>query len=478
MSLITKAIEKAERDAVPPPQPEIPTPSRGKKKVVIFLGALALVGVALGLVYLFLLRSAPEAPKNVVHRSISARKKPPKMALVQSQPNKADSSVRAAEEEKIPPENVSKEPSVAPTPAKDANVIAKEEKKVSAPKQELLSRAPENQTAEAGQEPASPEPEAGLQPERSVRPTGQKSKLSAPRQEPLSKPRETQPAQSKPEPAMVESAAELSAKPSVLSSSVQQGGIAEDTILGEEKIDSLPSSLPAKIPSPAHKDTSAKQVIPSNPGPFKSRLVQRPLGIADKSVSRAERFFRRGVDDQQQGELDRAIEAYRKTLSFDPHHEQARLNLATACMQLGKFKEAEQELMYLWALKPKDPKILFNFGLLLYQTGDHASAETKLKKLLEFDPYHLEGNLLLATLYQENGEYDKAVELCLKAYRINSTDPRVLYKLGRAFDGCGDGDNAAKYYRLFLFTNSEREEKLRSSVQDRLNYLLSQKEGR
>ena len=129
-----------------------------------------------------------------------------------------------------------------------------------------------------------------------------------------------------------------------------------------------------------------------------------------------------------------------------------------------------------YALRPLNPEILFNYALLLYQTGAPESAETKLEKLLEFDSFHLEANLLLGSIYEERGEVDKALELYVKAYRINSTDSRVLYKLGRAFDISRDKENAIKYYGLFLQAPGENEEELKSSVWDRLNYLLSQKE--
>jgi Flp pilus assembly protein TadD len=152
------------------------------------------------------------------------------------------------------------------------------------------------------------------------------------------------------------------------------------------------------------------------------------------------------------------------------------MNLATAYLQIGRYKEAERELIFLYALKPLDPRVLFNLGLLLYQTGNHESAEAKLRKLLEIDSFNLEANLLLGSIYEEKGEMVKALELYMKAYRINSTDAHVLYKLGRAFDLSKDKENAIKYYRLFLQAPGENGEDLKPSVRDRLNYLLSQKE--
>jgi Flp pilus assembly protein TadD len=244
----------------------------------------------------------------------------------------------------------------------------------------------------------------------------------------------------------------------------------------ESKKETAEKSVPKKTVVPGDEKTPSEESLLASLPESNKRSVPKPSGITDKSNSRAERFYNKGVSYHQQGDFDRAINSYKRALSFDPGHKQTHMNLATAYMQAGRLKEAEREFIYLYALRPLNPEMLFNFALLLYQTGDSASAETKLKKLLEFDSFHLEANLLLGSIYEERGEVDKALELYMKAYRINSTDARVLYKLGRALDMSKDGENAIKYYRLFLQAPGENGEELKSSIRDRLNYLLSQKE--
>jgi len=165
-------------------------------------------------------------------------------------------------------------------------------------------------------------------------------------------------------------------------------------------------------------------------------------------------------------------------LNYNPDHLQANMNLATAYLQTGRFKQAEQILVYLYASRPKDSKVLYNFGVLLYQTGEHESAENKLKKLLEVDPFHLEANLLLATIYEEKGAIDKAMGACMKAHQINSTHPRVIYRLGRLSDLAGQTVKAITYYQQFLNCPSEKEPELELAVRYRLKYLAARREER
>lgn len=206
-----------------------------------------------------------------------------------------------------------------------------------------------------------------------------------------------------------------------------------------------------------------------------AEVPQEKLAITGESDSRAQRYYNKGISYQKQLRFDLAVESYRKALSFNPEHKQARLNLATAYIQIGRLKEAERELTYLHAKNPEDPRILFNLGLLWHKFGDYVSAEAKLRRVLELDPFHLETNLLLASIYEEWGEGKLSLEYCTRAYRINSADPRVLYRLGRAWDMVNEPAEAVKYYRLFLNAGSEAEEGLKMAVRHRLDYLLSQR---
>lgn len=392
------------------------------------------MGIALGLGYLFILKPAPEVKPPVAHRSMSAQKKPLKPLTAKSEPNKADSLTKVAEGNKGAYPKATDRPIIAPVPPKDTKMIeSRQNKKFEAPKKETVTKTIQNQAPET---------------------------------------------KAKDETETLESLLEEPTEITTSSESEKQKETLTNTTPPEDKKKSFLENVSDKTFSLEQKKPPSEPKNLSPPPVFKMGLSQKPLTSTEKSIARAEKFFNKGNSYQQQGELNRAMDSYKRALSLNPDYEQAHLNLATVCLQLGKFKEAEQELVYLWALKPKDSKILFNFGLLLYQTGDHASAETKLKRLLEFDPYHLEGNLLLSSIYEEKGEWDQAIEHCMNAYRVNSNDPRVLYQLGRAFDLCGDEENAVKYYRLFLLTPLGNEEQLKSGVQERLSYLLSQKEGK
>ncbi|MGB7063460.1 MAG: tetratricopeptide repeat protein [Candidatus Zixiibacteriota bacterium] len=419
VGLITKTVEKVETKETPPIQPEAPPePDRGsgkpRKRTLGMGAALLVVVLSLGLGYMFFLKQDSEPPANTPRRSISARKEPGR--LVQ----------RPAEAKQDAGVSTTDPSQKKGTPTQSSNKPA----------------AGEGEAAEAAAASEAVTETLPAEEERSTQ--------VSPAEEP--------------------------GKGEVLPGPEDQEQISTDVASGEEG-GTLPGeymedetlSLP---PEELYSDEATRSYA-SDPG---REWTQTAVEVTERSASRAERYYKKGASYQQQGKLSQAIESYREALTFDPDHLQAHVNLATAYLQTSRFREAEQELAYLYAVKPKDPKVLFNFGLLLYRTGEYVSAEAKLRKLLELDPFHLEANLLLASIYEERGGINKAVELCMRAYQINSAHPRVLYRLGRAWDKVGDSAEAAKYYQLYLSTRSEKEGQLELVVRDRLNYLLSQKE--
>jgi Tfp pilus assembly protein PilF len=428
LGLITKAIEKVEDKENPPVQPETPPRSKGKKRFSILAAVLLLVGASLGLGYLFLLQPGSEAPPQVARRSISAKNKPPKPINGQSQQTKAADKAEAKPSKKESASGESPEKSVpSRKPTKEGGAAAEQKEKT--PEAAALApvAATEGQTFKAEEE-----------------------------------------LQTK-EPGILQSMA-----PSV--SSVPEIETLIESPPSEDKNEASFEAIPDNAASLGEQEEPTEQLaLSQGEGPGGS-LAQEKLTVRERSESRAERYYKKGVSYQQKGESARAIEAYRKALAYCPDHVEAHINLAIAYLQTGRLKEAEQELIYVYALKPTNCQILFNFGLLLFQTREYASAETKLKKLLQLDPFHLEANLLLSSVYEEKGRVGKTLEYCLRAYEINSADPQVLYRLGRAWDLAAETAKAIQYYRLFLGTDSEKSNGLRQAVRDRVDYLVSRKE--
>jgi tetratricopeptide (TPR) repeat protein len=306
---------------------------------------------------------------------------------------------------------------------------------------------------------------------------GRSMATAAPAEEPAFVPTKTEVSPGATEAKIAKVEGETSADLASLSGSAGEEVTAARPAPSSVREETPPISAPRRAEDQRVKQTPPAKIEEIGSRDSEASPPQEVLAVKERSNSRAQRYSSKGISYQRQGKLESAVESYKKALTSDPDHDEARLNLATALMQMGRLKEAEQELTRLYAKSPGDPRILYNLGLLLYRFGEYTSAESKLQEVLESDPLHLEAHLLLSNIYQAWEEHTKALEFCMNAYRINSADPRVLYRLGRMMDQAGELEGAVKYYRLFLKTGSEEESGARLAVRDRLNYLISQKGG-
>ncbi len=447
MGLITKAIDKVEKNESPPAQEEkAPRPNR-KKKILIAAVALLLVGICLGLGYLFLLQRTTEVPPQVARRSMSVKKRPskpaPKQAEAKGTGNLKDREMAA---EKTASEETSEETLPQKQPGRETATVRAKNMKPAVPEEESSDKIALNQTREVQGVPESTKSSTDI--------LGGESDQG---------------------PKIAESTVDETQEPEEPSAMQKEENLPADAATLEDT-EQAPGGLPHEAVSALSGQIPSEEVSPSYFEEKEKGWTEKQLAVTEKSDSRAKRYYRKGVSYHQQGKLNQAIDSYKEALTCDPDHLPTHTNLATAYLQTGRFWEAEQELVYLYALRPRDPRILFNFGLLLYRIGEHVSAEIKLKRLLELKPLHLEAHLLMASIYEKKGDIDQALELCIRACQLNSADPRVLYRLGRAWDMTGEPAKAVKYYQLFLKTHWPKEDGLQQAVRDRLNYLINRKE--
>ena len=458
MSLVTKAIDKVEGEQVKTPAIPIPTGPRKKKKLWFML-ALVILLLGLGTGYMLFFRSSPDAPTKPVARLAAAKRKPVKKDAVvptnQVQPKNSTAAAinqTGGEQKK---EDLSK-PLQKPMAG---NQISSRTKRT---KQTNLTKANENQKEKSPidrENTAINEENSVINESKEPNPVSAVKPANLPDEDESfeNSPSEVSPESETKTELPIQSEGKMEKKELPVPTSPIKGNLPKGQTVSKEK-------------SPALEKAATTQLKPDG------ELTRRVPEVGDKSDYRAQIYYKKGVAYQQERKYDQALDSYKKALTLNPGHEQARVNLASVLMQIGRFKEAEEQLILLHALKPKDQKILFNMGLLSYKLAQYASAQDKLEQLLKINPFHLEACLLLASVYEDKGEMGKAEELCQQAYNIDTNSPAALYKLARVLDICGETSEAAKFYQLYLNSGLEKDNELELAVHERLNYLLLQKE--
>src|SRR5687767_4322422 len=119
---------------------------------------------------------------------------------------------------------------------------------------------------------------------------------------------------------------------------------------------------------------------------FQCGTLQRdPMPMTDMHVTSineraAEEYFRRGVDSENQGQHEKAVEFYERALNENPDHE-------SAC---------------------------FHLAVLYDRRAEDAKAIELYERICTSPPVHLNALLNLAVLYEDNNHYDEA-HRCLDA---------------------------------------------------------------
>ncbi|NQT06292.1 MAG: tetratricopeptide repeat protein [Candidatus Omnitrophica bacterium] len=131
------------------------------------------------------------------------------------------------------------------------------------------------------------------------------------------------------------------------------------------------------------------------------------------------------------GDIDKAIEEYKKASELNPKDPLPYGNMGSAYINLGKYKEGKEYIERALALNPNYPDALFNMGLIHEAMGSLEEAESFYKKGLALRPYFLPYHMGIASLYQRMGRIDMARRHWQEALKINPNADKARQMLGR-----------------------------------------------
>src|ERR1017187_1600173 len=145
-----------------------------------------------------------------------------------------------------------------------------------------------------------------------------------------------------------------------------------------------------------------------------------------------EQILKQAIDAHQSGDVEHAIQGYRKYLQIRPDASDVRSNLGAALASTGRYDEAIGE--YQAALKrgPGNPRIWLNLALAYYKAGQISKAAEELAGLHAAHPANQQIMLLLADCQLRQGEDVKVIELLTPLEKQNQNDLAIAYILGTA----------------------------------------------
>lgn len=145
----------------------------------------------------------------------------------------------------------------------------------------------------------------------------------------------------------------------------------------------------------------------------------------------AQELFLRGIELQQRGLFDHAIENYSRALTLDPENEDVLINLGAAHLQKGQAQKAVELLSRALHRNPDNPLALFNIGKAFLFLEDHHKALAAFERTEEFLPDDLDVKRSRSQVLAALGHKKEAVEVLLGILDRLADQPEALLGLGR-----------------------------------------------
>jgi len=142
-----------------------------------------------------------------------------------------------------------------------------------------------------------------------------------------------------------------------------------------------------------------------------------------------------GLIYDKQGELELALEYYRKAEDVDPTNGYATNNIGAILQIQNNFESAEANYRKAIDKQPETALFHSNLGLLLYKQKRYPDAITYLHKAAELEPENHDTKVSLANAYLQNKQIQIAIDNYLELLEQGKASrDDMLYNLGLSYE--------------------------------------------
>jgi tetratricopeptide (TPR) repeat protein len=197
------------------------------------------------------------------------------------------------------------------------------------------------------------------------------------------------------------------------------------------------SSAPA--PSTRSQKATAAHAAPKRADVIDDSLALSPardlnLSIEGEHKAEALAHFVEGIDFEENGEMEKAVEAYRQVLNVDPGQIELAVRVAALLTRDDDYPSAIDVLKDAIKVHPKAPEPYLELAFI------YAKYLKKIDKAIDFankaialDPLKIDGYQRMFEIHLTAGDEKRAVETLDRAAKLPSDDPIFWARLGRLY---------------------------------------------
>lgn len=155
------------------------------------------------------------------------------------------------------------------------------------------------------------------------------------------------------------------------------------------------------------------------------------------------------------GNKDKAEFYYRKAMAMAPELPDPRISLTAVLMQGSLWKEARQELLALLQIDPRNAKAHTNLGTVFAALGDASNARKHYDEAVSLDPGESSSYLARARFLASLKLNQQAQQDVADALRISRDNPETMFQAATVYNEMGQADKALEYYGMVLRKNPD-----------------------
>ena len=196
---------------------------------------------------------------------------------------------------------------------------------------------------------------------------------------------------------------------------------------------------PAPVPPKKSQKTTAAHPTPKRTDLIDDSLALPPardlnLSIEGGHKAEALAHFAEGIDFEEDGEMEKALEAYRQVLNVDPGQIELAVRVAALLTRDDDYPSAIDVLKDAVKVHPKAPEPYLELSFIYakyLKKGDQAIEFAN--KAIALDPQKIDGYQRLFEIYLTAGDEKRALETLDRAAKMPNDDPTFWARLGRLY---------------------------------------------
>ena len=178
--------------------------------------------------------------------------------------------------------------------------------------------------------------------------------------------------------------------------------------------------------------------------------------VASAALAQTEGLIFEAAREHEKGNLDRALELFRRALSSNPEHRFATYARSQAALILAKKGRMSEALRAFQEVKRLDATNTFArlwIGILWLKLGNLDNAFLEFQEVARIDPENADAYYYMGAIYNFRKNRKAAIEFLKKARDANSDEPETHFRLAQAFHNADMVENALLEYQRTLEFN-------------------------